>query len=164
MSIAENLIQEFIHESGTTRKLFERLPENLSWQPHAKSMSLGRLATHVAEIPQWAGRIALQDRLEMIPGKYTPVTLGSPAEILGVFETNVSGFTEALKGQGDEALMKIWTFLFDGRVVVELPKVVALRSFVLSHLIHHRGQLSVYLRMNDVPLPGIYGPTADEPI
>jgi uncharacterized damage-inducible protein DinB len=162
MSISENMVQEFTQESGTTRRLLERLPDNLSWQPHPKSMSLGRLATHIAEIPHWAERIVGQDRFDMVSSSFTPSVIGSRAEILGAFEKNVATFTGALRGMADDRMAKPWSFLSDGHLVFEIPKVAALRSFVLSHLIHHRGQLSVYLRLNDVPVPGVYGPSADE--
>jgi uncharacterized damage-inducible protein DinB len=162
MSIAENMILEFTQESGTTRKLLERVPDDLAWKPHEKSMSLGRLATHVAEIPHWVDTIVKNDRFDMVPSNYRPASLGSRAEILAAFEQNLAVFTEVLRGQTDENLMRPWAFLNNGQPVFELPKVVALRSFVISHLIHHRGQLSVYLRLKNVPLPGIYGPSADE--
>jgi uncharacterized damage-inducible protein DinB len=162
MSIAENMILEFTQESGTTRKLLERVPDDLAWKPHEKSMSLGRLATHVAEIPHWADTIVQNERFDMVPSNYRPASLGSRAEVLAAFEKNLAAFTEALRGKTDENLMKTWAFLNNGQLVFELPKVVALRSFVISHLIHHRGQLSVYLRLKNVPLPGIYGPSADE--
>ncbi len=162
MSIAESVIQEFMHESTTTRKLLQRLPDNLSWQPHQKSMSLGRLATHVAELPHWASLIAGQDEFEMGATDHKPSALDSRRAILEAFERNLAGFSEVLQGKSDEDLTRTWTFRSGGQVIVQLPRVAALRSFVLNHLVHHRGQLSVYLRLNNVPLPGIYGPSADE--
>jgi uncharacterized damage-inducible protein DinB len=161
--ISGGMILEFAYESSITRKLLERVPENLAWKPHEKSMSLGRLATHIAEIAQWAGPIVTQDSFDMgAVGDYKPVTLGSRAEILDTFQKSLDAFNATLQGKSDEVMIRPWRFLKNGQLIVEHPRVVALRSFVLSHVIHHRGQLSVYLRLNNVPVPAIYGPSADE--
>lgn len=163
MTIAEAMIAEFSQESIGTRTMLERLPEDkLSWKPHEKSMSLGRLATHVAEIPEWAETIVNDETFDMDAAGFTPKELTSKQEILDYFDENVEKFKKVMSGQGDEHLFKNWKLIAGGHTAVDLARVACLRGFVLSHLIHHRGQLSVYLRENDVPLPAIYGPSADE--
>lgn len=163
MSIAEAMVGEFAHESVSTRKMLERLPEDkFSWKPHEKSMSLGRLATHIAEIPEWAQTIVNDESFDMAAVDHKPKEFSSRQEILDCFDENVESFKEILSGQSDGHLFTNWKLLQGEDVAVEMPRVACLRGFVLSHLIHHRGQLSVYLRENDVPLPAIYGPSADE--
>jgi uncharacterized damage-inducible protein DinB len=163
MTIADAFIAEFNHEAQGTRRLLERLPnDKLSFKPHPKSMSLGGLATHVAHLPEWIGTVVNDSIFDMgiVEGR-TPEKK-SPQEILDYFEKNVKDFGEVLAGQSDEHLLQSWTLKNKGAHVLTLPRVACIRSFILSHIIHHRGQLTVYLRMNDVPLPAIYGPSADE--
>ncbi len=163
MTISNVMMQEFLHESETTKKLLERVPEDkLDWKPHEKSMSMGRLATHVAEIPEWTDMVVNNDFFDMAASDHKPVACKNRAEILEKFETNVRKFKQVMEGKDDASLMEHWQLRQGEHVAVDLPKAAVLRSFVLSHIIHHRGQLSVYLRENDVPLPGIYGPSADE--
>lgn len=168
MSRAQALISELDYEMATTRRMLERLPEaRLAWQPHAKSMTLGRLGTHLAEIPRWGKRILAQDAYDLPPlgaPRAEPATLGSRADILRSFDESVAALRELLAAKSDEELKKPWSLLNRGATLVTLPKGAAVRSMVLNHSIHHRGQLSVYLRLNDVPLPAVYGPTADEGI
>jgi uncharacterized damage-inducible protein DinB len=163
MTIAEAMIGEFTQEAVGTRKMLERLPEDkFSWKPHEKSMSLGRLATHVAEIPEWAQTIVNDDSFDMDAADFKPKDFKTKQEILDYFDKNVENFKKVMSGQTDEHLFKNWKLLAGGHAAVDMARVACLRGFVLSHSIHHRGQLSVYLRENDVPLPAIYGPSADE--
>ncbi|HXV64591.1 MAG TPA: DinB family protein [Vicinamibacteria bacterium] len=163
MSIAEAMVMEFTHESAGTRKMLERLPDDkLAWKPHQRSMSMGRLGMHLAEIPWWAQTIVKDESFDMASFDRKRVEPDNKKEILDKFDGNVQSFQELLKGQSDEHLFQHWKLTESGHVAVDMPRLVCLRGFVLSHIIHHRGQLSVYLRLNDVPLPALYGPSADE--
>jgi uncharacterized damage-inducible protein DinB len=163
MTLAEVFIAEFQQEAQGTRRLLERLPEDkLSFKPHAKSMSLGGLATHIAHIPEWTATIVNDSIFDVgLVDARTPERK-SRQEILDYFEKNTKGFGELLNSRSDEHLLQSWTLKNKGAQVLTLPRVACLRTFILSHIIHHRGQLTVYLRMNDVPLPSLYGPSADE--
>ena len=162
MPIVDALLPEFDHEMTTTRKLLERVPEDrLDWKPHQKSFSLGQLAQHVATIPMWGGVTLNQVELDLGGTAQLP-QLRTRSELLGVFDKHASDARAALTGKTDAELMAPWTLKKDGHTIFSMPKAAVWRSFVLSHLIHHRGQLSVYLRMQDVPVPSIYGPSADE--
>ncbi len=164
-NMSNAMVQEFTHEAATTRKLLDRLPEDkMSWQPHEKSMTLGRLAGHLAEIAEWGGTIVNDDLFDMDAGEYKPKEFATKKEVLECFDASVEEFKKTLSGKSDEHLMKTWKMKAGGEVMLEMPKVACLRSFVLSHAVHHRGQFSVYLRENNVPIPSIYGPSADEPM
>lgn len=161
--IANGIVIEFQHESANTRIMLERVPEDkFDWQPHEKSMTLGRLATHLAENPEWSSTLLDQDELDMAESDYESKTADSVAELLELFDTNVTAFIDSVGGRSDEEMLAEWTLRVGKNVVTALPKVAALRAFILSHSVHHRGQLSVYLRLLDVPLPSLYGPTADD--
>ena len=161
--IATGIVAEFQYESATTRKMLERVPEDkFDWKPHEKSMTLRRLATHLAEMPEWTGALLDQDELDLAGSDYTPVTAGSSAELLELFDKNVEAFIESVSRRSDKELLSGWTLRVGENVLGTQPKVGALRAFILSHAIHHRGQLSVFLRLLDVPLPQVYGPTADD--
>jgi uncharacterized damage-inducible protein DinB len=163
MSLSQSLLPEFDQEMKSTRRTLERVPSGKSsWQPHPKSMTLGRLATHIAEMPSWTTMTAHTDELDLGAMPYDPLTLGSAEEIVALFDKNVAEAREALLGVSDEELMKPWTFRMGDHVIFTLPKIAVLRGMVMNHVIHHRGQLTVYLRLNDVPVPGLYGPSADE--
>ena len=163
MPLNESLIAELKHESAGTRKMLERVPEqSFAWKPHDKSMSIGRLAMHLAEIPMWTDVTLLQDELDFAKLDYKPRDATSTKELLKFFDDNVNKALETLKNTSDEEFMKGWTMRTGDEVHFTLPKIAVVRSFILSHNIHHRGQMSVYLRMLDVPVPSIYGPTADE--
>lgn len=166
MPIASSILPEFDHEMATTRRLLERVPEDdAAWQPHAKSMTLGELATHIGGIPQYGAITIRLDELDVAPigGEARPrPTFSTTAALIDTFDANVRETREALETVTDEQLMQPWSLKSAGHTVFTLPRTAAIRSMMLSHLIHHRGQLSVYLRLRDVPLPSIYGPTADE--
>jgi uncharacterized damage-inducible protein DinB len=157
------LLPEFDREMRTTRRLLERVPEDrLSWQPHSKSMTLGRLATHIAEIPQWAKMIISDSVFELDPGSYVPKTAASREELLNTFDDCVASARALIASASDAELLATWTMKAGGHEVMSQPKAMAWRTLVMNHAIHHRGQLSVFLRENDVPIPSIYGPSADE--
>ncbi len=163
MSVADAMVGEFTHESIGTRKMLERIPEDkLSWKPHVKSMTMGRLAAHLAELPEWSKTILNEESFDMATSDHEPHVPATKPELLDLFDKNVAAFKESFSGQSDERLFQNWKLEHGGHLVAEMPRVAWIRSFILSHIIHHRGQLSVYLRENDVPLPALYGPTADE--
>jgi uncharacterized damage-inducible protein DinB len=166
MAISESLLPEFDHEMANTRKTLERVPrDKFDWKPHAKSMAMGDLATHLGNIPTWANYTIDQDSLDLAPeGQPLPPTelAKSEAELLATFDENVAKARAAIAGASDADLFQPWTLLNNGSQILTLPKVAVLRSFVMNHLIHHRAQLGVYLRLNDIPVPSIYGPSADE--
>jgi uncharacterized damage-inducible protein DinB len=163
--IRDSLLPEFDHEMATTRRVLERVPDaQFAWKPHEKSMALGALATHVATIVWW-GQVTLETNgidLGTMGDDVRPKPPSSSAELINQFDANVKKTRERLAQIGDPEMMQPWTLKNNGHTIFTLPKISALRSFVMNHLIHHRGQLSVYLRLNNVPLPSIYGPTADE--
>ena len=166
MRISETLLPEFDHEMANTRKTLERVPEDkFDWKPHEKSMTLRSLATHLANIPSWTAHSINKDSMDIAPPgepppQVAPVT--SQAEILDVFDKNVAAARAALTGASDEKLLAPWSLLSGGKTIFTLPRVAVMRSFVMNHAIHHRAQLGVYLRLYDIPVPSIYGPSADE--
>lgn len=163
MSAIESFVAEFTQESAATRKLLERVPvEHFGWKPHDKSMTLGQLASHIAENPQLATWILTKDELVLDPSTYKPFEAKDRDDLLKTFDLLVAEAQNAFKNADEGALGNTWRMLWGGEVVLEMPRMAVMRSFIISHLIHHRGQLTVYLRMKDVPLPQIYGPTADE--
>lgn len=166
MRLSEALLPEFDHEMANTRKTLERVPEDkLGWKPHEKSGAMGWLAGHLANIPTWAIATIDKDSLDLAP---QGVPLGPPPaptsqkEIIEMFDKNVVAARGAIANAGDEHLLKRWSLLMGGKVVLTLPRMAVLRSFVMNHSIHHRAQLGIYLRLNNVPVPAIYGPSADE--
>jgi len=166
MAIRDALLPEFDHEMGTTRKTLERVPEGKpDWKPHTKSMTIARLAGHLAELPS-LGAAALQtESLDFAPPGAPPrqsLVMTSRKQLLEAFDQNVATARAAIASASDEHLMKIWTLQIGGKTLFSMPRVAVLRTLLMNHVIHHRGQLSVYLRMNDVPVPSIYGPSADE--
>jgi uncharacterized damage-inducible protein DinB len=162
MAIKDGLLADFDHEMGTTRRLLERVPEDkLAWKPHEKSMSLGALATHVSRIPTWGAIILNEPHFDLAETPPPIQELTSCAAILASFD-DARAKTRSSMDKIDGEYSSLWTLKRGGQQVFSVPRVAAFRSFVLHHIIHHRGQLSVYLRMNDVPVPAIYGPSADE--
>jgi uncharacterized damage-inducible protein DinB len=164
MAILDALLPEFDHEMATTRRLLDRVPEEkFSWKPHEKSMTLGQLAGHLANIPFWCSAtldFTVLD-LETIPDA-RPKAPPSRAGLLEEFDRKVAAARARLTETTDPGFLAPWTLKKGQQEFFTMPRISAIRSFVMNHSIHHRGQLSVYLRLNDVPLPPIYGPTADE--
>lgn len=165
MAIRDALLPEFDHEMATTRRLLERVPdEHFAWKPHEKSMSLGELAGHIANLPMWCSA-TLQHTVLDLDAFGEDVTLRPPASrgaMLEEFDAKVSAARAAVAASSDPEMLTPWTLKKGSQVFFTMPRISAVRSFVMNHLIHHRGQLSVYLRLQNVPLPSIYGPTADE--
>jgi uncharacterized damage-inducible protein DinB len=165
MTIAETLLPEFDREMATTRRLLERVPEDkLSWAPHPKSMALGALSEHLGQLALW-GRMTIgasEVDLEQMarPPGYQP--LATREALLAHFDREASACRAALVGRTDAEMMAPWTLRRGAQAFFTMPKATCWRTFVMNHLVHHRGQLSVYLRLLDVPLPSIYGPSADE--
>jgi len=162
MAIKDGLLADYDHEMGTTRRLLERVPDDkLGWKPHDKSMSLGALATHLCRIPQWAGTILNEPFFDLSEAPPAGPEETSRAALLALFD-DTRARTRAWMDKTDGEYTSIWTLKRAGQQVFSLPRVAAFRSFVLHHIIHHRGQLSVYLRLHDIAVPAIYGPSADE--
>jgi uncharacterized damage-inducible protein DinB len=146
-----------------TRRVLERVPvDKFSWQPHDKSMSFNRLAVHVAELPAWATMTLNTSELDFAATPYAPAKVETTEDLLNIFDKSASEARAALAGAGDEEFFKPWTLRNGDQVFFTMPKVAVLRGFVMNHIIHHRAQLTVYLRLNDIPVPGLYGPSADE--
>ena len=166
MALNQALLPELDHEMAGTRKTLERVPDDkLGWKPHEKSFSLGDLATHLAEMPGWAQVTIEQDSFDVNPPgghTYQRPKLGSRKEILEMFDKNLVAARALLAKASDEQLMQPWSLLNGGKVTFTMPKIAIFRSFILSHNIHHRAQLGVYLRLNNIAVPALYGPSADE--
>ncbi len=163
MKISDAMLPEFDHEMANTRKTLERIPEDkLGFKPHEKSMPLDRLAGHIAELAGWATTTIQTDSLNLTMESYKPVIATSRQQVLEIFDKNVKEARAAIAGASDEHLMKPWTLEFNGQKMFTLPRAAVLRSSCFNHIIHHRAQLGVYLRLNNVPVPALYGPTADE--
>jgi uncharacterized damage-inducible protein DinB len=162
--LSKAFLPEFDQEMKTTRRLLERLPEDKpTWKPHEKSMELCQLATHLATIGHWADAIVGQDSFDVSSAPPTP-KLTSRAEILAMFDASTASAHKAIAATSDAEMMKPWTFRSGDKTIFSMPRIAVFRTFILNHLIHHRGQFSVYLRLNNVSVPSIYGPSADEGI
>lgn len=162
MTISQTLIPELEQEAANTRKILERVPEDrLDYKPHEKSMALGRLAGHIAELPGWGTMTLQTEVLEMNP-EWKPFVPKSRQEILEMFDKSVSEYRAALEKATDADMGVTWSFKAGGKTIMSMPRVAVLRSVVMSHIIHHRAQLGVYLRLNEIEIPGMYGPSADE--
>jgi len=166
MPLNQSLLGEYDHEMANTRKTLERVPEDkFEWAPHPKSMKLRNLAQHLAEMPGWVVETLQKDKLDIAPeGQFVasePVK--SRKDLLALFDKNVAAGRKALVEATDDAqFMKPWALLATGKTLFSMPRIAVLRSFVMNHSIHHRAQLGVYLRLNNVPVPALYGPSADE--
>lgn len=165
-SISAALLPEYDHEMQITRKHLERVPDDkLNWSPHKKSMTMGGLASHLAESVSWGPMMLNADTLDFDSPEmkeYQPPKYESRAAILEQFDANVAQTREVLASKTDPEWMETWTMKKGDEVLASMPKVAVVRGFLMSHNVHHRGQLSVYLRLNDVPVPQTYGPSADE--
>lgn len=160
--IAEPFLKEIEVELKSTRALLMSVPqEHFSWKPHEKSMSLYQLAYHVADLIGWIELIITTDLLDFNASNYKPLQFTTTEELVGYLDEKVNKATQALEGIDEATLFKTWKMCSGTTVYFELPKIAVIRTWALNHLYHHRGQLSVYLRLLDVPLPRIYGPNAD---
>jgi uncharacterized damage-inducible protein DinB len=163
MAINDAFIAELKHESGLTKNILERVPlDKKDWKPHEKSMTLGRLATHIAEIPRWVREIINIDEYDFLAQTFKPRIAGSQEDLISIYQEHLGNAIGALETQNDDEFNKTWTLKRGNLILLSTPKKVAIRGWAFSHMIHHRGQLSVYLRLLDVPVPGLYGPSADE--
>lgn len=163
MSIGKTLLEEVLQEAASTRKLLAVVPlDKGDFKPHEKSMSLKRLATHVAEITGWWKECLLQDVLDFAVGDYKPKEINTTEDLLAMHDDLVAKATKILTEVSDEEFAKPWTMKNGDHIFFTMPKAQVTRSWCLNHLYHHRGQLTVYLRLLDVKLPGMYGPTADD--
>ncbi len=162
MPFSQTLLPEFDEEMKNTRKLLACVPDGrFDFQPHGKSMTLGRLASHVAEMPAWAAMTLDTEVLDLQPGVKAHVA-ASRAELLETFDRKVAEAREKIAAASDEEWAKIWTFRYAGKEIMARPRTAVMRMTVMNHMIHHRAQLGVYLRLNEVEIPGMYGPSADE--
>jgi uncharacterized damage-inducible protein DinB len=161
MPISQLLLPEFDQEMANTRKTLERVPaEKWDWKPHSKSGSLGWLAAHVATLPNFTITMANTDEYEIDGGHR--VNVKGHSEMLPTFDDLTKQAREALSSMSDEKFQQTWTLKFKGHVIFAMPRYAAIRSAGFNHVFHHRGQLTVYLRLLDIPVPGLYGPSADE--
>lgn len=163
MALNQAFMMELEHEAGSTKKLLDRIPEEkFDWKPHDKSMSMIQLAAHIAEMPAWLMMTVTTDELDFATTPYQRPNFTTKQELLEFFDKNVKEAQETLKNTDDTKMMETWTMRNGEQIFMQLPRITVLRSSVFNHLYHHRGQLSVYLRMNEAPVPGMYGPSADE--
>jgi uncharacterized damage-inducible protein DinB len=162
MAYSQTLLPEFDQEMASTRRLLECVPDKIpSYKPHPKSMGFDRLAGHVAELPSWVVSTIDLEVLDLQPGMQ-PYEPKSKKELLETFDKNVAAARNKILSASDEHLAKTWTLRFAGNEVLSMPRAAVLRGVIMNHLIHHRAQLGVYLRLNDIAIPGMYGPSADE--
>jgi uncharacterized damage-inducible protein DinB len=163
MTIAETLLLDYDAEIENTRRILERIPEeNPQWKPHDRSMPMGRLAVHVAQLPLFGSTILTTDELDMATAKFPPLIFEGREKLLAQLEETSAVTRNTLENSSDEHLLKRWKLRFGDQIFGDAPRAVLYRSMFLNHLVHHRGQLSVYLRLNEVRVPGLYGPSADE--
>ena len=166
MKISESLLPEFDQEMANTRKVLERVPDGKAdWKPHPKSSTFGALTAHIANMPDWAGLTMQSDSFDYAPPgapPYETPKFGSNKELLAAFDKSVAEARAALAAADDSKMLGHWTLMAGGKTLMTMPRIAVIRTFVMSHTVHHRAQLGVYLRLNDIPLPQLYGPTADE--
>lgn len=163
MTTCQFLTIDFDQEMVNTRKILERIPldeSHSTYKPHERSAPLAQLATHVAEIPSWF-KMALESEMLELPADFKPRIAGSTTELLELFDSNVNAGRMSLDGATDSEMQKSWTFKFGDHITFTEVRTKVIRSFI-NHLVHHRAQLGVYLRLNGIPVPGMYGPSADE--
>ena len=163
MTLGQILMAELKHEAVSTRKMLERIPAGkLAWKPHEKSMSLEHLAGHIVNMFGWTNVTLKQDELDFAKSDYKPKSYREASELVADFDKNIEEAVETLSNISNEEMAENWTMRNGEQVYFTMPRTAVMRTFVMNHIIHHRGQLSVYLRLLDVPLPSVYGPTADE--
>ena len=164
-SLGDMLAAEMTQESISIRKMLERLPsDKMTWKPHEKSMTLERLAGHIVEMFMWTKSTLTQDELDFSKFDFTPKVYTDAADLVADLDKNIGESVEVLKNTANETMFENWTMRNGEQVYFTMPKAAVMRGFVMSHIIHHRGQLSVYMRLLDIPVPSIYGPSADEPM
>lgn len=163
--IRDVLLAEFDHEMAVTRRLLDRCPAGFDWTPHPRSFTLGALATHLTRLPRWGEWILARDSYDLVVD-HAPATppFATLPEVLDAFDHSVRVVRAALIATSDAELGAPWSLRRNGTTLMTLPRMSAFKTYVVNHTIHHRGQLSVYLRLLDIPLPAIYGPSADEPM
>jgi len=166
MKISEALLPEFDQEMANTRKVLERVPAaKFAWKPHAKSFAFGQLAAHVVNMAEWAKLTLESDSFDYAPPgaePYKTPQFDTTEALVAAFDKAIAQARAALQATDDAKMMAPWSLMAGGNVVMTMPRAAVVRTFVMNHLIHHRGQLTVYLRENDIPVPGMYGPSADE--
>jgi uncharacterized damage-inducible protein DinB len=163
MEIRQMLLPEFEEEMKKTRTMLERVPEGKpDYKPHEKSTPLGRLAAHVAQLPEFATSIVELPSLDFSQSSFRPLVMESRQQLLGAFDTRVEKARSGIAGTSDEQWQKSWKFAFQGRTLIDAPRYLVYRGMFLNHLVHHRAQLGVYFRLNGIPLPATYGPSADD--
>jgi uncharacterized damage-inducible protein DinB len=163
MAIRDELLQELEQEARVTRRLLERVPDSrLGWKPHDKSMTLGQLALHIATTPGGVAAMASQETREVRPSTFVQPAAQSAAELVPALNQSLAQAKAVISAMDDATMRETWTLTNNGEVVMAIPRVAVLRTIMLNHWYHHRGQLSVYLRQLEVPIPSIYGPSADE--
>ena len=166
MAISDSFLPELEHEAAGTRKTLARIPKDkFDWKPHQKSYSFRELASHIANLPVWATMVAGESDLDIAPVGQEPPRQEAATSVehaVQLFDQNVAAAREAVAGLSDDAMMENWTLLAGGEQIFSMPRAAVIRSFIMNHLIHHRAQLGLYLRLNDVAMPNLYGPTADE--
>ena len=161
--IRQGMIREIEHEGSQTKRILERIPiDSFNWKPHEKSKTIGELAIHVAQTPAWTSRILAGTDFNLLTLKRDVPQINSADDLVKISAENIQKAVDDLQKTADEDMMETWTFRRGDHVVFSLPRAAAIRSMSMNHVIHHRGQLSVYLRLLNIPVPGMYGPSADE--
>jgi uncharacterized damage-inducible protein DinB len=162
MTVKDTFLPDFDHEMAVTRRVLERVPDALlAWKPHEKSFALGGLAAHIAQIPHWGEAILDRDSYDVAQPSRPPAA-STQIAVLEAFDRHVTAVRRRLLERSEAELLAPWTLKRGAQTLMLMPRIVALRSFLIHHIIHHRGQLTVYLRLQNVPLPPLYGSTADE--
>jgi uncharacterized damage-inducible protein DinB len=166
MKISESLLPEFDQEMANTRKTLERVPAaKFSWKPHPKSFEFGALAAHIANMAEWASLTLETDSFDYAPPgapPYETPKFATTQDLVAAFDKSIAQARSALAAADDSKMMAPWTLMAGGKTVMTMPRAAVVRTFVMNHIIHHRAQLTVYLRLNDIPVPSLYGPSADE--
>ncbi len=166
MKISETLLPEFDQEMANTHKVLERVPAaKFSWKPHPESFEFGALAAHIANMAEWASLTLETDSFDYAPPgapPYEAPKFASTQDLVAAFDKSIAQARSALAAADDAKMMAPWTLMAGGKTMMTMPRAAVIRTFVMNHIIHHRAQLCVYLRLNDIPVPGLYGPSADE--